>query len=666
MKIAVQVSACALVALVSTAAAEVPIADFARPPEVYDASISPDGKTIVAKVPVDGQIDLIFMDASDLSRKVLRPRERDDIDGFWWAAPDRLIYNEGLHIGGEDRPVGTGELYTVKGDGTGTTILYGMRAGGPSVASHIARVEKEAGTGTFIASIPGDPNHALIATAGWNGPQHAQDTLGAFPELFRIDLRDGTKNRVGSSPMRNAYFLADHKGNVRFAYGNDNDFKERVWYRGADGGDWKLVYEEGKSDEKLWPLMFDRTGDNVYTACSGGGHGAGVCRWNVATQKQTLLWAAKDTDSFELVPTFDELDAFAIRSYPGRVAVSLIDKNAPEAKLLVELMKQFPGEDVRLTSTSADGKRVLALVEADTDPGVLYYYNAETKKSIPIFQKRSWIHPAQMASVEPIELKSRDGLALHGYLTHPLGKETAKQQPLVVYVHGGPYFQRDSWTFDPTAQLLASRGYTVLQVNFRGSGGYGREFELAGYREWGGKMQDDVTDATRWAIAQGTADSQRICIYGVSYGGYAALEGAVKEPDLYKCAIGDAGVYDLRLMYSRGATQQTLFGENFLKTVLGENADELYDRSPIAHLDKLKASVMLIVGGADNRVPPVHGENLHNALEQRHIAHEWLYERTEGHGFYDPKHVEEMYTKLLAFLDRNIGAGRSASVAGTR
>jgi dipeptidyl aminopeptidase/acylaminoacyl peptidase len=195
----------------------------------------------------------------------------------------------------------------------------------------------------------------------------------------------------------------------------------------------------------------------------------------------------------------------------------------------------------------------------------------------------------------------------------------------------------------------------VLQVNFRGSGGYGDAFMRAGFREWGAKMQDDVTDATRWAITEGIADPSRICIYGASYGGYAALRGATKEPDLYRCAIGYVGVYDLRLMYSRGDIPQSTYGDNYLKMVLGEDESVLWDRSPVAHVDQLKANVMLIVGGEDRRVPPIQGERLHDALNKAHVAHEWLYQRTEGHGFYDEGNLNNMLASVMQFLDRNIG-----------
>jgi dipeptidyl aminopeptidase/acylaminoacyl peptidase len=268
-----------------------------------------------------------------------------------------------------------------------------------------------------------------------------------------------------------------------------------------------------------------------------------------------------------------------------------------------------------------------------------------------------------MAAMEPVAFKARDGLALHGYLTRPPGKDDAKNLPMVVYVHGGPYFVRDAWEYDRDVQFLASRGYAVLQVNFRGSGGYGHAFQQKGYREWGGAMQDDVTDATRWAIAQGIADPKRVCIYGASYGGYAALEGAEKEPSLYRCAIGYVGVYDLRLMYTRGDTPQFTSGENYLKQVLGEDEGVLWERSPVAHPERLKARIMLIAGGEDARVPPVQADAMRSALAKAHVDYEWLYQRTEGHGFYDEKHVEDLLTRVGAFLDASLGGAAREPVA---
>jgi dipeptidyl aminopeptidase/acylaminoacyl peptidase len=339
------------------------------------------------------------------------------------------------------------------------------------------------------------------------------------------------------------------------------------------------------------------------------------------------------------------------------------DMQSPAAQSLVALMKQFPGESVRFVSGTRDGRLSVVLVEADADPGTFYLFDSKARTLSPLLQRASWINPVAMAAKQPFEFAARDGMKLQGYVSYPPGHVHDKHLPMVVMVHGGPYQARDRWDYESDVQALATRGYAVLQVNFRGSPGYGYTFEKAGWREWGGKMQDDVTDATRWAIALGIADPQRLCIYGASYGGYAALEGAVKEPDLYKCAIGYVGVYDLPMMYSRGDTHKSTSGENFLKRQMGDDMAELAKRSPINQLDSLKAKVMLVVGGQDERVPPIQGSNLHTALLKRHIAHEWIDKPGEMHGFYDEANVTEFYTTMLQFIGSSIGPGMTGADA---
>jgi dipeptidyl aminopeptidase/acylaminoacyl peptidase len=633
-----------LCALAAPAAAEVALADFARHPQYEDVQISPEGDYLAASAVVGGRTVLSLIHLADMKGVNIVARNGGEIATFRWVAPHRVMYSVGERFGGLEAPQSTGELYAVNADGSGAQLLFGIRAGGNYGATHIAHAGPERAFGTLIAPLRDDPRHALIASYGDGG------TTGAYAEAYKIDLNDGSKVRVATAPMHNARFLADHKGNIRFAYGIENDQKQRVFYRADDSAEWTRVFDEADDGKRVDPLMFNRAGDAVYFECGG------ICRWDVATRKLETLWPGNDSEPTGLVATLDDLDAFAVRSEPGRPAVTLLDRTAPEAKLLVALMQQFGGEDVDFTSRTRDGSKAVVSVHGDTDPGAFYLYDAAKKTASFLLARRPWIKPQQMAPVEPIELAARDGLKLHGFLTRPTGKSEAKDLPLVVFVHGGPYGVRDHWRFDPYVQLLASRGYAVLQVNFRGSGGYGQSFVRAGFREWGGKMQDDVTDATRWAVAQGVADPARICIFGASYGGYAALEGAVKEPNMYRCAIGYVGVYDLRLMYSRGDVPQSSFGTNYLKQVLGEDTDELYSRSPIAHLDRLKANTMLIVGGADRRVPPVQGESLRAALQAHKVEPEWVYEGMEGHGFYDEKHVVDLYAKIVQFLDRQIGA----------
>mgnify|MGYP001549724190 CR=1 FL=1 len=650
----------------TAAAAPVPLADFARHAQFEDVKISPDGAWLAASAVIDDKTVLSLVHLADMKGVNLRPRDNRELSDFWWVAPDRVMYTVAQRAGALEMPAATGELYAVNADGSGDGIIFGYRMGGQG-ATHVAHGTSRLAYAELVDPLRDDPRHALIASYAFNGSNlghmRTSSATGVFPEVLRIDLFTGATTPVTTSPLRNATMLTDHHGRVRFAYGIDVDQAMKVWYRAADGGDWLLAFDEARDHRRMTPLAFDRREDKVYFSCGGDRGVGGICLWDVATRTSSTLWSGTAAGPGSLVPSFDGDDSVAIRSMPGRPATTLIDKDAPAARLLAALMQQFPGEDVRLTGSTPDGSRVVFRVDSDVDPGEFFLYDAATRKASLLFARRPWIKPERMASMDPVELKARDGLALHGYLTRPPGAGGAKGLPLVVFVHGGPYGIRDRWEFDPYVQMLASRGYAVLQVDYRGSGGYGEGFLRAGFREWGGRMQDDVTDATRWAIAQGVADPKRTCIFGASYGGYAALEGAVKEPDLYRCAIGYVGVYDLRLMSTRGDIPQSVFGENYLKMVLGTDEADLWNRSPIAHLDQLKAKVMLIVGGADVRVPPVQGENLHNALDKAHVPHEWLYQRTEGHGFYDEKNIADLLTRVDAFLDRNIGntAGSGAA-----
>lgn len=646
---------CLALVVGGTAAAEVPYRDFARHEQFREVKLSPDGEHLAVSVVVDGKAVLSLVRLSDMKGVNLRPRESRELASFWWVSPTRVMYTVGERIGALEQPVSTGEIYAVNADGTGDAPLFGYRmgsGGGP----HVRKATSQLAYATPISALRGDPRHALIAIYPFNGANlghvRTMSAAGVFPVAARIDLFTGSTTAVTTSPLRNAAFLADNDGVVRFAYGTGTGQTMKVWYREGDGKDWSLVLDEDRDHRRASPLAFNRAQDKVYFSC-GSGHGDGICLWDVATHKLSPLWSG--IGLLGLVPSFDDRDIVAIRSMPDRAATTLVERDAPEATLLASLLQQFPGEDVRITSSSRDGGKVVFEVGGDRNPSQFFLYDRAARKARFLFASRPWIKPEQMAPMEPIALKARDGLPLHGYLTRPPGKEDAKNLPLVVFVHGGPYGIRDSWEFDPYVQMLASRGYAVLQVNFRGSGGYGEAFLKAGYREWGGKMQDDVTDATHWAVAQGIADPKRLCIFGGSYGGYAALEGAAKEPDLYRCAIGYVGVYDLRLMYSRGDIPQSNAGTNYLKLVLGEDQGRLWASSPVAMADRIKARVMLVVGGQDARVPPVQGEAMRSAFAKAHVAHEWVYQRTEGHGFYDEGHVEELFARIVAFLDSNIG-----------
>ncbi len=644
---------CALTA--AAQATPVSFTDLARHGQYQKLNISPDGQYFAAAVVVKDRTVLELIHRADNKGHLVYPRDGDDVTNFWWASPNRVVYTVGTHVGGFDTPLSTGELFAVDGDGSNPRLLYGYRNTGNSTGTHLQGNAPERGTAQFIASIDGDPNHALVSISPWD----AAGNEGAISTAYRMDLRDGSMARILTAPLRDMDFVADHHGHVRFAYGEDVNGKARIYYHPQDGDGWQPMSKA--SEDRSYPWAFSRDDSVTYFTCTPPDGGFGVCTWNPTIQALTPVWSNPKVGADGFVYGMAHDSIVGVDFTDGRPGMALFDNQSDDAKALIELSQQFPGEEVRFVSGTTDGSLSVVLVLADADPGTYYLYDRKANKLTPLLARASWIKPQQMANKQPFEFAARDGLKLQGYVSYPPGEESAKHLPLVVYVHGGPYGIRDDWSYDPYVQALATHGYAVLQVNYRGSGGYGYAFEKAGWGEWGGKMQDDVTDATRWAIAQGIADPQRICIFGGSYGGYAALEGAVKEPDLYKCAIGYVGVYDLPLMYHRGDIPQSTYGENYLKRALGTDLNVLAQRSPINQLDRLKARVMLIVGGEDKRVPPVQGINLHNALSRRGVGHIWIDEPGEMHGFQDEAHVAALFSSLVQFLNANIGSVHTAS-----
>lgn len=629
----------------------VSFADLARHFQYRDVKISPDGEYLAATALVRGHAGLALMNLADHKVRLVRPRNGDEIIDFWWASPARVVYAVGTRLGGYDRPLPTGELYAVNADGSDSAMLYGFRKGGTHIGSLTRQAVSTRGTADFLASIPGDPDHILVSTSLWEGG----GKKGAVVTAYRMDVHTGMLRAPLLAPVRDAYFLADHQGRIRFAWAEDAHGGIQVFQRAADSDDWKPMPELSKG--RSTPLAFSADDSTAYFACPGESAGFAICRWTESDPALQEVWSNPGIEADGLMHGLAEDDIAGVTFMDGRASVVPFDMESAAAKSLVALMKLFPGESVQFVSGTRDGHLSVVLVEADADPGTFYLFDSRSSKLTRLLQRAPWILPERMARKQPFEFAARDGMKLQGYVSYPPGHVNGKNLPTVMVVHGGPFGVRDRWDYDPDVQALATHGYAVVQVNFRGSGGYGYDFVKAGWREWGGKMQDDVTDATRWAVAQGIADPKRLCIYGASYGGYAALEGAVKEPDLYRCAIGYVGVYDLPLIFRNDDVRHSTKSENYFMRQMGDDMTELAARSPINQLDALKARVMLVVGGKDETVPPVQGINMHKAMLKRGMDHAWLEKPGEMHGFYDEANITELYTKLIQFVSSNIGPG---------
>src|SRR5690606_9757517 len=428
-----------------------------------------------------------------------------------------------------------------------------------------------------------------------------------------------------------------------------------------EGDGWKEIHRAAMGEARHTPHGFDRDNRLVYTSISNDGEPAKLYAVDTETGERTLLSWNGNVESFQRLYSSDGRELLAVVYEDGMPHIEFVNKSHPEAATYAGLIHAFPEHAVSFRGISRDGRYVLLVAYSDVDPGSFYLFDREEGKARFLLSARDWIKPEQMSPMRAFSFAARDGTPVHGFITVPR-HGGGRNLPLVMLPHGGPHGIRDTWGFNPEAQFLASRGYAVLQVNFRGSGGYGNAFEKKGYRNWGTTMIDDMTDAVEWAVAKGVADPNRICTYGASYGGYAALQSIVREPDRYRCTIGYVGVYSLPLMHRDGDIPRTRMGREYLQRVLPESLAEQQAQSAVFNVDRIKVPVMLVHGERDERVPMSQYRALKQALVAAGRPPEVeILEPKEGHGFQELKNNVRLYTAIEAFLDKHIGTARNTA-----
>jgi dipeptidyl aminopeptidase/acylaminoacyl peptidase len=646
--------AAALCAASGAVSADASMDQFLRHDQFVDVKLSPDGKYIAASMMTAADSGVLVV----LDRATLKPtgtmklRGRTFVNYFAWANNERIVLTVAESQGSESNPVGTGEVYATNWDGSRQELLIGPRAGDGKVSRRKRAIEGA----EIVDTLPDDEKNILVNVYPLGNDE------GTYPKVERLNIYTGGRSVLSRAPVLNADFLADGRQQVRFAWagGVATGSKAKLYYRRDNDAEWELVNDETTSGVAMWPAAFTADFEQAYLVSDEKEGPDAVYLWNPTTRERKLI--ARDDSVDPLAVLSNRLRVgYGVVFMDGEPRIENFDKSSPDAIALSTLLNSFPDSWVSITSYTADGKELTFRTWSDRDPGT-YYLLDKDRKATYMLGVRDWIDKDKMAEKQPIQFKARDGLTIHGYLTVPPGSD-GKGLPLIVNVHGGPFGPYDSWGFDWEVQLLASRGYAVLQPNFRGSGNYGRRFTELGYQQWGGTMQDDVTDATLWAIQQGIADKDRICIYGGSYGGYASGMAIAKEPDLYRCAVGYVGVYDLGMLYTRGDIGQRDSGERFLEEAVGGGRENLNSRSPNKLVDRIKAPILLVAGGEDFRAPPEHSQAFHKSLQRAGKTSELLIDDDEGHGFYKLDSRQAFYGRMLAWFDRYIGE-KPAAAAG--
>lgn len=645
----------ALVVVGSVAAGSawaVDLTQFLRQETFTDIKISPGGEYVAATVPMEDSTAIAVMRLADKQLVgSFRPPQKNHAYEFDWVSNERLLIGLAEKWGALDKPNPTGELYAIDANGNRGELLVGYRVESKGPGTRIQPKKVEAVAAFLADDLPGDERNVLVTV--W---PFAEDP---FTRVERMDVASGRRVRMASSPVRRGEFTTDGQGEVRFVHGSGSDNVNKLYYRERSGDSWKMINDEAVSTRIETAIGFSADGSLAYLQAEQAQGPDAIVSWNPQTGERAVVLRDEVVDPYRIIRrpgTHVPVGALYMGDTPR---TRFFDEKSPEARLYRSLEAAFGGP-VYITSSTRDGRVVLVETWSGTNPGDFYVYDTEARKADHLISRSDWIDIDRSATVRPVALKARDGLPLHGFLTVPSGSD-GRNLPMVVMPHGGPFHVFDNGQYDRETQILAAAGYAVLQVNFRGSGNYGRAHAQAGAQQWGAAMQDDVTDATRWAIAQGIADARRICIYGASYGAYAAMMGAAREQGLYQCAAGYVGVYDLPLMFARGDVQERDSGVTFLREWLGDPA-KLGAVSPVNLATQIKVPVFLAAGGEDKRAPIQHTERMEAALKRAGTPVESLYYKTEGHGFYTLAHRTEYYDKLLAFLSRSLG-GKTAQAS---
>jgi dipeptidyl aminopeptidase/acylaminoacyl peptidase len=609
------------------------VENFSRHLEYYNIKISPDGKHLAALVNVEGDQSLVFLDAKTYEViYILHSKEKNQPASYYWVNNERVIIQLAQLRGSLEKPINYGELYAINYNGKKGKMIFGYRS--KSLSAH---------AGFLVDILKGDDENVLITKRPFS---LKSDVLS---QVIKLNVYSGKETRVRIAPIPYSQFLIDNDGQPRFVAGVDDNYNVKLFYSKGKESKWQAFGEEFSGE--FTPVAFSTDNNSVYALKSEKGEAKGLYKYNLETKEESLLYKSKMVDPTNVIQS-NANSVFGLRldeDYPSYI---YLDNDNEEAKIHKALYAAFKGSNINITSKTEDGSTIIVQVNSDINPGTFYSFNTKTMQAKHLFKSASWIKPEEMSQVEPFRIKTPDGLTLNGFLTIP--KNKTKNLPTVVLPHGGPH-ARDYWRFDPQVQMLANAGYAVVQVNFRGSEGYGKNFMEAGYKNWGSKIQDDILLAANYAIQEGIADKDRVCIFGTSFGGYSALQSAIRTPELFKCAIGYAGVYDLPMLYEEGDITSLKWGDAFLDKTLGTDIEQQRENSPVYHVDKLKAPVLIIHGENDQRAPIEHAEKLKKALDKDKHPYEWLVKDKEGHGFYNEVNILEANKAILSFLEKHIG-----------
>lgn len=619
---------------------------FIKNPTYSNVKISPDGKYFGTVTYIDGKRVLIFIDTNSFTAvNAVRFPGNSEVGEYYWVNNERVVIKMAESQPWLKAPSYYGELFAVNWDGSKAQMIYGYRAGLMQTGSNIKKRESTKGWADIISVLPDNDKQILISSTPWS---NAGERLA---EVLLLDVYTGRTRRVSSAPAPYSSFIINQKHELTLATSVNSLNEQIVYVYNKKSSDW-IEIPQNKFGNRFSPISSDDTGDIIYVLDNFNQDKLGLFELKLSDFSYKPIYTDAKVDISDYEITKDTGQVFALRLDDGGPSYVLLSEQYVEARIFKDLLTTFNGNALSITSKTQDGNLWVIQTSSDTDAGSYLLYNRKENAVTKLFDAMPELAKVTLMETEPVEFDSFDGKKIHGYYTR--GKGNSKNKPLVVNVHGGPHGVRDYWGFDPEVQLLANAGYSVLQVNYRGSGGYGLTHQISGYHQWGDAIQQDIITGTKWAIDTERAQANNICIMGASFGGYSAIQAATLSPDLYQCIIGVVGVYDLNLMRSSGDIPLRSFGIAYLDQAIGTNPKTLETHSPINNVNKLKSPMLIAHGKRDKRAPLEHAEALRKAMDNAGKEYQWLLFNDEAHGFYSEENRLIYFNELIKFLDRNL------------
>jgi dipeptidyl aminopeptidase/acylaminoacyl peptidase len=599
----------------------IPLRDFFRNPEKASFRISPDGKKLAFMQPWKSRMNVFVQEIGKDAVVQATFAEERDIAGFAWKNNNRLIYlqdkggNENFH------------LFAVDADGKNAKEL----TPGEAVRAEI------------IDDLPENETEMIVGLNMRN------------PEIFdayRVNIVSGEMKLVGENPGNITGWQTDNQGHIRIAVSTDG-INSSVLYRSNESDAFKVI-KTTNFKESFSPLFFDFDDKTLFVSSNLGRDKNAIIAYDPETDKELrMIYEHPEVDVSSLLRSRKRKVITAVSYETDKSHYHFLD--AEREALQKKFDARFPGYEVSLAGQNKAEDKMLLYVGSDRSYGSYWFYDKQSDAFSKLAEMAPWLDESKLCEMKPIRYTARDGMEIQGYLTVPKGAD-AKNLPVIVNPHGGPW-ARDSWGFNPEVQFLANRGYAVLQMNFRGSVGYGRKFWESSFKQWGKTMQDDITDGVNWLIKQGIVDPKRVAIYGASYGGYATLAGVAFTPDLYACAVDYVGVSNLFTFMSTIPPYWKPYLEMMYEMVGDPEKDKdlMTSASPVFHVDKIKCPLFIVQGANDPRVAKAESDQMVEALKKRGIDVPYLVKDNEGHGFGNEENRMELYRKMEEFFAQYLG-----------